>query len=382
MSTRDLVFLSYAKEDLDQVRKLYTGLNKRKVNLWFDKNDLKKGKWKPQITKAISRSRYFVICLSNTALKKTSGDEPGFQDEELQIAWEFARELDEKTFTIVPVRLEDCGRGDRRLLGWQQYDLFQDWDSVLDKLAVNLGGFSLSDSKAIDERNEDEKMLESIMGKGTTFYYSGEYDRALAIFEAAVSIKPDYPEAWSNKGVALGNLGRHSEAIEAYNKAIKINPNSKKTWLNKGIALVHLNCYDKAIEAFNKAIEILFDFDESLHEQGFAHVNLDSNYEALSYKGIALNYLGQYDKALDAFNEAIDIKPYSHEAWSNKGVALGNLGRHDESLEANNKAIVIKPDYYEAWFNKGVALGNLGRKKEAQRAFEKANEIKYKKKQK
>jgi len=33
----------------------------------------------------------------------------------LQIEWEYAREQDEKGFTIIPVRLEDCGRGDMRL---------------------------------------------------------------------------------------------------------------------------------------------------------------------------------------------------------------------------------------------------------------------------
>jgi hypothetical protein len=40
---REYAFLSYAHEDLEKVRKVYEGLKKRKVNVWFDKEDLKKG---------------------------------------------------------------------------------------------------------------------------------------------------------------------------------------------------------------------------------------------------------------------------------------------------------------------------------------------------
>ena len=73
------VFLSYASEDLDVVREVYDGLVKRGLDVWFDKEHLGPGKWKAQIERAIRRSRYFVICLSNAAIRKT-GDEPGFQD--------------------------------------------------------------------------------------------------------------------------------------------------------------------------------------------------------------------------------------------------------------------------------------------------------------
>ena len=70
------VFISYASEDLAQVRRLYEDLKKRNVNAWFDDNDLRLGRWKPQITKAIAQSNYFLFCISEAALKKI-GDKPG-----------------------------------------------------------------------------------------------------------------------------------------------------------------------------------------------------------------------------------------------------------------------------------------------------------------
>jgi tetratricopeptide (TPR) repeat protein len=267
---REYAFLSYAHEDLEKVRKVYKGLKERNVNVWFDKEDMKKGRWKPQILKAISRSRDFVICLSNAAIKKTRGEKPGFQDEELQIAWEFAREQDERGITIVPVRLEDCSRGDMRLSGWQQYDLFEDWEGVLDTLAVNIRGVSLADATAKDERTEDEKMVEGLMGKAEIFYYSGEYDKALSFVEYALELKPDFHEAWNNKGLALGKSGRHEEALKAFDKAIELEPDDHGAWSNKGLALADLGRHEEALKAYNKALELKPDFHEAWYNKRIA----------------------------------------------------------------------------------------------------------------
>ncbi len=319
---REYAFLSYAHEDLKQVLKVYEGLKKRKVNVWIDKKNLGIGRRKPQILKAISRSKYFVICLSNAALKKTSGEKPGFQDEELQTAWEYAREQDERGFTIIPVRLVDCGRGDMRLSGWQQYDLFEDWEGVLDTMAVNLGGNSLADASAIDERTEDEKMIARIMGRGATFYYSGEYDRALSIFEAAIKIKPDAHVAWFSKGNTLSDLGRHEEALEAFDKAIAIKPDDHEAWYNKGVALADLGRHDEALEAYNKAIEIKPDLNE-----------------AWNNKGTTLYYLGRYEEALKAYDKAIEIKPDDQDAWYNLACLYSLKKEKGNALKYLRKAI-------------------------------------------
>lgn len=84
---REFVFLSYAKEDFEQVCNIYDGLKKRGLNVWFDKEKKRPGRWKKRIEKAISKSRYFIFCVSQASLKKTGDENPGFVDYELQIAW-------------------------------------------------------------------------------------------------------------------------------------------------------------------------------------------------------------------------------------------------------------------------------------------------------
>ena len=94
---RDLIFLSYASEDLDTVWKVYDGFLKRKLTVWFDKKDCGPGGWKRQIIKAITHSRFFVICISEAALRKT-GEEPGFQDEELNTGYKIAQDQPDQEF--------------------------------------------------------------------------------------------------------------------------------------------------------------------------------------------------------------------------------------------------------------------------------------------
>jgi len=281
---REFVFLSYAHEDLEKVRRVYEGLKERGLNVWFDKEDLKTEITLKTIERTIAHSKSYVFCLSNAALNKTSLENPGFVDEELHTAWRFAKEHVEKDFQFVVAKLEDCDRGDLRLSDHSQINLFPDLEKGLDELSIKLGGRSLSDPMAIDERTEEEKMLESMMGKGATFYYSGEYERALSIIEAIISIKPASHEAWSSKGAALGSLGRHDEALETYNKAIEIKPDFHEAWYNKGAALDSLGRPDEALEAYNRAIEIKPDDHDTWY-------NLSCLYSLKKEKDKALKYL-------------------------------------------------------------------------------------------
>jgi tetratricopeptide (TPR) repeat protein len=256
-------FLSYASENLDMVRKVYEGLVKRKLNVWFDKEHLGPGRFKPQIEKAIRRSRYFIICLSNAAIKKT-GDTPGFQDHELNEAYEIARNLPEQEFTIIPVRLEECHRGDHRLTLFQQYDLFSDYQNALDKLAVHTGGISLSDNTEIDDRTDDEKLIYSILAKANAEYWAGKFEESVTLVNSILTFSPKDLRALFNKGAALTHLGKFQEAIDTYDQVLKIKPDNASVWVCKGITLENLGKFPDAIDAFQQAFKIIIDHAHTL----------------------------------------------------------------------------------------------------------------------
>ncbi|MEL6938185.1 MAG: tetratricopeptide repeat protein [Cyanobacteria bacterium J06598_1] len=69
--------------------------------------------------------------------------------------------------------------------------------------------------------------------KGFSLSELGRYEEAIASYDAALSIKPDFHEALNNKGVALGYLRRYEKAIAVFEQAISITPKSPSPWYNK-----------------------------------------------------------------------------------------------------------------------------------------------------
>ncbi|MBP7847855.1 tetratricopeptide repeat protein [Patescibacteria group bacterium] len=53
----------------------------------------------------------------------------------------------------------------------------------------------------------------------------GNYEAALAKFDAAVAASPNMKKAWYNKGLAHYHLGQPEKAMESYDKAIALDAN-------------------------------------------------------------------------------------------------------------------------------------------------------------
>ncbi|MEG4282182.1 tetratricopeptide repeat protein, partial [Microcoleus sp. A006_D1] len=74
--------------------------------------------------------------------------------------------------------------------------------------------------------------------RGNEQFKLGNFEEAIASYEKALEVKPDYDVAWFNRGIALRNLGKLEEAIASYDKALEIKPDDHEAWYNRGVALV------------------------------------------------------------------------------------------------------------------------------------------------
>ena len=79
---------------------------------------------------------------------------------------------------------------------------------------------------------------------------------ALASYDQAIALKPDFAEAYSNRGLALLDLKRPAEALASYDKAIALKPDFAMAHNNRGWALATLNRYDEAFVAYDKAFAL------------------------------------------------------------------------------------------------------------------------------
>jgi tetratricopeptide (TPR) repeat protein len=72
---------------------------------------------------------------------------------------------------------------------------------------------------------------------GNSLYGKGEHDQAIAEYEKALAIKPDYAEAHNNFGVVLYDQLQYHGAVVEYQKALSFKPDFAGAHYNLGNAL-------------------------------------------------------------------------------------------------------------------------------------------------
>ena len=150
-------------------------------------------------------------------------------------------------------------------------------------------------------------------------------------------------EAHYNRGNALKKLSRFDAALASYDRAVALRPDFAEAHSNRGTALKELKRFDEALASYDHAIA------------------LNPNYiEAISNRGSTLRELKRFDESLACLDYAIELDPGFAEAHYNRGLALKEFKRFDEALASYDRAIALKPDLADAYFSKSALLLSTG----------------------
>ncbi len=66
-----------------------------------------------------------------------------------------------------------------------------------------------------------------IVLEGERCIEAGRFDEALDLFERALALKPDDPDLWNLKGVALRGIGRYEESARCFERSLRIDPRDR-----------------------------------------------------------------------------------------------------------------------------------------------------------
>ena len=79
--------------------------------------------------------------------------------------------------------------------------------------------------------------------QGGDAYAKNDFDLALKCFTDAIRLKPDYAEAYCNRGDAYGKKGDRDKAIADYTEAVRLKPDYPIAYYNRGAAYgAELDC--------------------------------------------------------------------------------------------------------------------------------------------
>lgn len=129
----------------------------------------------------------------------------------------------------------------------------------------------------METRNAEQEFLAAY-----SYERSGMYAEAVEAYMRALSLKPDYLDAYVNLGLIYYKLERYSEAVEAYKEAVRIKPDTPTIYNKLAAVYIIVGEYSSALEAFRASIKI----DPSNYE---THFNLGVTYLIAGDKDGAIN---------------------------------------------------------------------------------------------
>jgi tetratricopeptide (TPR) repeat protein len=227
-----------------------------------------------------------------------------------------------------------------------------------------------------------EHCAEAHYNLGGVLHLLGKEPEAMAHYEQALRLNPDYPEAHFNLGSVLEDQGKVPEAMAHYEQALRLNPDYADVHNNLGVALAQLGRMQEAVGHWEQALRLKPDLAEAhcnlanaLAQSGriqeaIGHyeqaLQLNPDYvEAHNNLGIALAGLGKLAEAAGQFEQALRLKPDQAETHNNLAVVLLDAGRIQEGIAHCEQALRLKPDYPEAHYNLAVLLAKAGKVDEA-----------------
>jgi tetratricopeptide (TPR) repeat protein len=207
----------------------------------------------------------------------------------------------------------------------------------------------------------------SLFAVGQSYYLDAQYDQAINVVEAAVSLRDQskvssegMADAYYLLGWLYQDISNLDKAVASYDDAINLNPQYAEAYNGRGVATYVQGEMNKAVADFRQATALDPEFAIAHHNLGnalFARGEIsaalisiqravelaprDPIYQ-LSLAG-AMEEAGDYAAAAQAYRAAIDFDPEFARAYSSLGRVLLEQGQLDEAEEILQRGLAIQP---------------------------------------
>lgn len=184
--------------------------------------------------------------------------------------------------------------------------------------------------------------------RGIALQDAGETDAAVADYERALAIRPDYANANNNLGRVLAARGELPAAIAHYRLALRSEPDLLEVHNNLANALSDAGQIDAAIKEYRFVLD---------RDPG--HVNARNGYAT------ALAMKGDLAGAEREFNAVLGRDPGNLDALSNLGNVYALEHRYAEAAATYQRALQRNPDDARTLFNLGNVSSALNQPEQA-----------------
>jgi len=201
-----------------------------------------------------------------------------------------------------------------------------------------------------------------------------EPEKALRELDAAISLRPNYPEAFVAQGLIRKWQHNNAATIAAFKKAVALAPENFDAQYELGSAYLRAHTASEAVEPLRQAAKlrpsdrsVLYQLCTALQKAG-KEEDAKTCQEELSMKikkglataaneltstqannaGVELEKAGNLSGALEKYRDAVSLDPNVTVFRRNMALALCRLGRWDEGIVELRRVLKEDPDDAQA----------------------------------
>jgi protein O-GlcNAc transferase len=211
---------------------------------------------------------------------------------------------------------------------------------------------------------------------------SGDLPAAADSFRAAITLNPNFADAFNNLGVTFDRMGLTPNAIRCFEHARALRPDLARVHRNladvlrrSGRALDAVDALRDAVKLLAEDVDLRCELGETLLDAGQPEESVavartvvsqaPQNARAHAALGMALLVRSDLALAIESLERALALNPRLAYVAVNLGEALRHLNRPGAAAAAYRRALGINENLPEAYIGLGTTLEQLARVAEA-----------------
>lgn len=212
------------------------------------------------------------------------------------------------------------------------------------------------------------------------------YQTAIAEFNRAIQLDPNFKEAYSGRGFAQLQSGQLPQALESYNRILRIDPKAAIAY--SGLALVRSRLGDERqarLDTEKSAALLAEQTTRHLYHSELSLLELSVATAGQTPKGDVWALIEQGYRHIDArnfraavntFNQAVKLLPSgSARPYIDRGVAYFWMQDYRSAIEDFSTAIRFNPFHIKAYEYRARAYQQIGQTQAARTDMQKAIDL-------
>ncbi len=213
------------------------------------------------------------------------------------------------------------------------YNKFLDIDPFSENVWYNLGViYNRLDNyeKAIEAYDYaialDDEYASAFFNKANTLANNGDHKVAIEVYNELLFLEEGNEQVICYLGECYEKIEQWDKALEYYRNALTVNPDYADAWLGWGMVMFAKGAYKESLYYVEKAIKFFPENPEYWYSLGNIHVKLD-----------------HHEDAVTAYRKAVFFDPQDIDSWINLAETLLNMRNKDMAIQALEDAARINP---------------------------------------